>query len=92
MGNMKLVALLSMFAAGMSNIGASFAVTLRPQAPEPMPKMPQFSGRSRGKGRGTPERRYGNVGGKYMPHQGAKECARRVAFMRRNPHHHVAPF
>ena len=36
-----------------------------------------MSSRSRGKGRGTPSRTYGNPAGKYMPHQGAKECARR---------------
>lgn len=30
----------------------------------------------RGKGRGTPSRRYGNKSG-HMPHQGKRECARR---------------
>lgn len=34
--------------------------------------------RSRGKGRGAPSRRYGNKPGKYMPHQGKQECARRL--------------
>lgn len=33
--------------------------------------------RSRGKGRGTPSQRFGNKGGKYEPHQGPRECARR---------------
>lgn len=33
--------------------------------------------RSRGKGRGTPSRRYGNTPGKYLPHQGERERARR---------------
>lgn len=33
--------------------------------------------KSRGKGRGTPSRRYGNPGGRYMPHQGAREMERR---------------
>ena len=36
---------------------------------------------SRGKGRGSPPRRYGNKPGKYMPHQGKRECARRVRQM-----------
>ena len=39
--------------------------------------------KSRGKGRGAPSRRYGNKSGKYMPHQGARECARRREQMRR---------
>lgn len=34
--------------------------------------------KSRGHGRGTPSRRYGNKAGKYMPHQGKRECARRL--------------
>lgn len=34
--------------------------------------------KSRGHGRGTPSRRYGNKPGKYTPHQGKQECARRV--------------
>lgn len=33
--------------------------------------------KSRGKGRGTPSRRYGNKAGKYMPHQGRREMERR---------------
>lgn len=33
--------------------------------------------KSRGKGRGTPMRRYGNRTGAYMPHQGERECLRR---------------
>ena len=33
--------------------------------------------RSRGKGRGAPSRVYGNPPGKYMPHQGPRECMRR---------------
>jgi hypothetical protein len=33
--------------------------------------------KSRGKGRGTPSRRYGNRSGIYKPHQGARECERR---------------
>lgn len=33
--------------------------------------------KSRGHGRGAPMRRYGNKGGAYSPHQGARECARR---------------
>lgn len=32
---------------------------------------------SRGKGRGSPSRRYGNPPGKYWPHQGERETARR---------------
>lgn len=40
-----------------------------------MLRIPEY--RSRGKGRGTPSRRYGNPIGKYMPHQGERECARR---------------
>ena len=40
-------------------------------------KIPEY--RSRGKGRGTPSRRYGNPPGKYVPHQGKQECARRAA-------------
>lgn len=39
--------------------------------------------RSRGKGRGTPSMRFGNKAGKYMPHQGARECARRRGELRR---------
>ena len=34
--------------------------------------------RSRGKGRGSADRNYGNKPCKYTPHQGARECARRV--------------
>ncbi len=34
--------------------------------------------KSRGHGRGSPSRRYGNKPGKYMPHQGKQECARRL--------------
>ena len=34
--------------------------------------------RSRGKGRGSANRSYGNKPGKYTPHQGTRECARRV--------------
>lgn len=34
--------------------------------------------RSRGKGRGSVNHVYGNQAGKYMPHQGAREMARRV--------------
>jgi hypothetical protein len=41
--------------------------------------------RSRGKGRGTASKRYGNKPGKYMPHQGARECARRVEQRRGAP-------
>lgn len=35
--------------------------------------------KSRGKGRGKPfdKQRHGNKAGKYMPHQSARECARR---------------
>ncbi len=33
--------------------------------------------RSRGKGRGTPSKQFGNKGGRYLPHQGVRECARR---------------
>lgn len=33
--------------------------------------------RSRGKGRGTPPRRFGNPSGRYSPHQGEREMARR---------------
>lgn len=36
---------------------------------------------SRGKGRGSVNRVYGNKPGKYTPHQGARECARRVRQM-----------
>lgn len=32
---------------------------------------------SRGHGRGTPSRRYGNRPGAYSPHQGIRECTRR---------------
>lgn len=32
---------------------------------------------SRGKGRGAPSRRFGNPPGKYVPHQGERETARR---------------
>ena len=31
----------------------------------------------RGKGRGSPNRRYGNKAGKYLPHQNERECAPR---------------
>lgn len=34
--------------------------------------------KSRGKGRGTASRRYGNKAGKYTPHQGHQERVRRV--------------
>jgi hypothetical protein len=34
--------------------------------------------KSRGKGRGSLEHRHGNKPGKYMPHQGARECERRA--------------
>jgi len=37
--------------------------------------------RSRGKGRGSPSRRYGNGSG-HTPHQGAREMARRVRQIR----------
>lgn len=33
--------------------------------------------KSRGKGRGTASKRYGNQAGKYTPHQGYAECERR---------------
>lgn len=33
--------------------------------------------KSRGKGRGSREYQYGHKAGKYLPHQGARECARR---------------
>lgn len=33
---------------------------------------------SRGKGRGAESRKFGNKPGKYMPHQGARECERRA--------------
>lgn len=33
---------------------------------------------SRGKGRGTDPRRFGNAAGKYQPHQGVGECERRA--------------
>jgi len=36
-----------------------------------------FAYKSRGKGRGTISPRFGNKSGKYRPHQGARECARR---------------
>lgn len=52
---------------------------LRLPANERMPlldKIPEY--KSRGHGRGTPSRRYGNKPGKYTPHQGKQECARRV--------------
>lgn len=35
--------------------------------------------KSRGHGRGSPSRRYGNKPGKYSPHQGKQECARRMS-------------
>lgn len=34
--------------------------------------------KSRGHGRGSPSRRYGNKPGKYLPHQGKQECVRRL--------------
>ena len=34
--------------------------------------------KSRGHGRGSPSKRYGNKPGKYMPHQGAQERERRI--------------
>lgn len=34
--------------------------------------------KSRGKGKGGLPRSYGNKAGKYMPHQGKRECARRM--------------
>ncbi len=34
--------------------------------------------KSRGHGRGSPSRRYGNKPGKYMPHQGAQEIERQL--------------
>lgn len=37
----------------------------------------------RGKGRGTPSKRFGNPQGKYSPHQGKREMARRVRQMER---------
>lgn len=37
--------------------------------------------RSRGKGRGSISPRFGNESGKYRPHQGKRECARRVRQM-----------
>lgn len=37
--------------------------------------------RSRGKGRGTISPRFGSKAGKYTPHQGKRECARRVRQM-----------
>lgn len=45
-------------------------------------EIPQY--RPRGKGRGTPSKKFGNPGGKYTPHQGSKECARRVRQMKRD--------
>lgn len=44
---------------------------------------------SRGKGRGSPSRRYGNKPGKYMPHQGKRECARRVRQMQAGNFQHL---
>ena len=40
--------------------------------------------KSRGKGRGTPSRHFGNKSGKYMPHQGPRECARRLRQQQRD--------
>lgn len=34
--------------------------------------------RSRGKGRGTPSRKFGNRSGRTYPHHSARECARRL--------------
>ena len=38
---------------------------------------------SRGKGQGSVNRVYGNKAGKYTPHQGKRECTRRVRQMLR---------
>jgi len=38
---------------------------------------------SRGKGRGSPSKKFGNLGGKYIPHQGGKERARRIRQLQR---------
>jgi len=42
---------------------------------EALSNIPNY--RSRGKGRGTPSTFYGNRPGRYMPHQGEREKARR---------------
>lgn len=86
MSQMNRVALLSMFAAGMSNMGASIAVALKANDVQPIPSPMPGMGlpRSRGKGRGTPERRYGNDcnnAGRFVPHQNTRECNRRVMQM-----------
>lgn len=45
--------------------------------------------RSRGKGRGTPSKRYGNRSGKYTPHQGKKEIAKWKARFAAGTHGHM---
>lgn len=61
-----------MFAA----IAAAMALPLRGDQQAALGLIGDY--RSRGKGRGTPSRRYGNPAGKYTPHQGKQEIARRL--------------
>ena len=67
-----------MFAA----IAAAMALPLRGDQLTAMGAIGEY--RSRGKGRGTPSKRFGNFAGKYSPHQGKREIARRLRQMQRN--------
>ena len=60
-------------------IAAAMALANIGERKEALGGIPQY--RPRGKGRGTPSKRFGNKAGKYTPHQGANECARRVRQM-----------
>ena len=61
----------AMFAA----IAAAMALPLRGDQLAALGQIGDY--RSRGKGRGSPSRRYGNPPGKYAPHQGQQERLRR---------------
>ena len=61
-----------MFAA----IAAAMALPLRGDQQAALGQIGPY--RSRGKGRGSPSRRFGNPPGKYAPHQGKQEIARRL--------------
>lgn len=67
------------FGRAKEMMAAIAAIMRLPAVVEREAKLHALGGyRSRGKGRGTPSRRYGNPPGAYMPHQGPHERAKRA--------------
>lgn len=66
------------FAAAMAMFVAIREAMLLPSAFEQQAALGEIGPyKSRGKGRGTPSKRYGNKAGAYRPHQGKREMERR---------------